>query len=172
MLNLRRLQEIRQKDPHLGETIDDLQRAVNRVASQLGVEPNGVVSKPDKPVKLEVVAADGFYDVKIVDPSPKTARPLFYFLEYATDAKFTNPMSVFMGTSRSMRLALGNQQLFFRAFSQHFGSSPSDMVYAGGGCKIAGGGTASGPEIPGESADPDAPPGTGGFGDGHGLNLP
>jgi hypothetical protein len=54
----------------------------------------------------------------------------------------------FMGSSRNLRLALGNRTLYWRAYSQYLGSDPSEPVTFGTpATSVTGGGTAAGPQL-------------------------
>ena len=59
---------------------------------------------------------------------------------------FNQPYVHFLGSSRNLRIAMGNQTLYWRAYSQYLGSDPSEPVTFGTpATAVTGGGTAAGP---------------------------
>jgi len=52
-------------------------------------------------------------------------RGIFYFAESDVTPAFSRPRVHFLGSSRNLRVALGNQTLYWRAYSQYLGSDPS-----------------------------------------------
>lgn len=156
-IQIRNLQYLHTKDPKLGEALRDLVSAIDSLAVQTTVTPNGETPSPSPVSRLNVMAKDGVFDVQIFDDSP-VVRGINYFLEYSTTASFNQPVVVDLGPSRNYRSGLGNVTLYFRAYSQYIGSPPSTPVYFGSVTNptpVTGGGTASGP-----SPQPSAGSGT------------
>jgi len=81
---------------------------------------------------------------------PIDARPgLFYFAESDTTPAFSSPRVYFMGASRNLYLQLGNQTLYWRAYSQYVGSLPSAPITFGSPpTAVAGGGSAGPAPLP------------------------
>ncbi len=93
-----------------------------------------------------MIAADGIYDVAITDNSP-VHRGVFYFAESDTSQDFTAPRVHFLGSSRNLRIALGNHTLYWRAYSQYLGSIPSPPVTFGSPPVAVTGGGLEGPTL-------------------------
>jgi hypothetical protein len=74
-----------------------------------------------------VQAANSWFDISITDPA-QTRPGLFYFAESDTTAAFGAPRVYFLGASRNLYTQLGNQTLYWRAYSQYVGSLPSAPV--------------------------------------------
>src|SRR6202012_5704863 len=72
-------------------------------------------------------------------------RGVFYFLESASEPAFTAPHVYFLGSSRNLRLSLGNQTLYWRGYSQYIGSTPSAPVAFGSPPTAVTGGGLAGP---------------------------
>jgi hypothetical protein len=70
---------------------------------------------------------------------------LFYFAESDATPGFTTPRVYFLGSSRNLYVQLGNQTLYWRAYSQYVGSSPSAPVTFGTPATAVTGGGSSGP---------------------------
>ena len=130
MLNIPQVARIKGRDPYLYESLTSLVRAVNQVGVATGVDPSGSITAPAQIGSVSVVAADGIFDLAITDNSA-VRRGIFYFAESDTTPAFAAPHVYFMGSSRNLRISLGNQTLYWRAYSQYFGSAPSDAVTFG-----------------------------------------
>lgn len=144
MLDIPQLARIKTKDTHVHDALKAIQTYVNRLAVQIGVDANNVIPTPPPPVKVNVTAANGMFNIAVTDSKENIAqnRLLHYFAEYSADTSFANPIVIPMGSSRNAQIQLGNQRLFFRAYSQFFGSNQSDKVYHGGliPAAVSGGG--------------------------------
>lgn len=144
MLQLPTLRKIQQRDAYTYEALHTLLLAFNSLALALGIDPTlSVISPtPANIGSLNVTAAEGIFDIAIVDKSPKQGL-IFYFLEYDIDVNFPSPIVVFMGPSRNLRAGWGDQTLYFRAYSQYLGSSVSKPVTFGNPpTAVVGGGSA------------------------------
>jgi hypothetical protein len=92
-------------------------------------------------------------------------RGVFYFAESDTTPAFNRPYVHFMGSSRNLRLSLGNQTLYWRAYSQYLGSETSTPVAFGTPpVAVSGGGTAAGPARQASQGSGTAAGGEGGAG--------
>jgi hypothetical protein len=144
MLTVAQLAPIKNRDPYLYETLTKIVAAVNATGLRAGVDPSKPLPAPAPIAAFNVQAANGWFDLAIGDPSD--AQPgLFYFAESDSTPAFAAPRVYFMGASRNLYLQLGNQQLFWRAYSQHLGSNPSAPVTFGNPPIAVTGGGASGP---------------------------
>jgi hypothetical protein len=147
MLKIGQLAQIKSDSPYVYEALTQIVNAVNSVGRATGVDPSGTIAAPAPVGSLSVTAADGIFDLAITDNS-SVNRGIFYFAESDTTPAFSKPYVHFMGSSRNLRVALGNQTLYWRAYSQYLGSDPSDPVTFGTPATVVtGGGTAAGPAL-------------------------
>ncbi len=130
MLTVAQLAPLKDRDPYLYETLVKLVASVNATSQRAGVDPSTPAPAPSPIASISVQASNGWFDISIADPSD--SRPgLFYFAESDTTPAFGAPRVYFMGASRNMYVQLGNQTLFWRAYSQYIGSQPSAPVTFG-----------------------------------------
>src|ERR1043166_1953250 len=124
MLTIAQLAPLKARDPSLYETLPPIVSAVNATSQRAGVDPTTPAPAPSPIVSISVQAANGWFDLAISDTSE--ARPgLFYFAESDTTPTFSAPRVYFLGASRNLYVQLGNQTLYWRAFSQYIGSTAS-----------------------------------------------
>jgi hypothetical protein len=144
MLTVAQLAPLKDRDPYLYETLVKIVSAVNSTSQRAGVDPSTPAPAPPSVASLTVSAANGWFDLAIADPS--NSRPgLFYFAESDVTPGFNSPRVYFMGASRNLYVQLGNQRLFWRAYSQYIGSQPSAPVTFGNPPVAVAGGGLSGP---------------------------
>src|SRR5258705_10583854 len=144
MLTVAQLAPLKDRDPYLYETLVKIVASVNATSQRAGVDPSTPAPAPRPIASVAVQAANGWFDIAITDPSD--ARPgLFYFAESDTTPAFGAPRVYFMGASRNLYVQLGNQTLFWRAYSQYIGSLASTPVAFGRPPTAVAGGGASGP---------------------------
>ncbi|HLZ14310.1 MAG TPA: hypothetical protein VKP58_17140 [Candidatus Acidoferrum sp.] len=144
MLTVAQLAPLKDRDPYLYETLVKIVSAVNSTSQRAGVDPSTPAPAPPSVASLTVSAANGWFDLAIADPS--NSRPgLFYFAESDVTPGFNSPRVYFMGASRNLYVQLGNQTLFWRAYSQYIGSQPSAPVTFGNPPVAVAGGGLSGP---------------------------
>ena len=144
MLTIAQLAPLKDRDPYLYETLTRIVSAVNATSQRAGVDPSTPAPAPQPIASLSVQASNGWFDISITDPSD--ARPgLFYFAESDTTPAFAAPRVYFLGASRNLYVQLGNQTLYWRAFSQYIGSLPSTPVTFGSPPAAVTGGGATGP---------------------------
>jgi hypothetical protein len=144
MLTVAQLAPLKDRDPYLYETLTKIVSALNATSQRAGVDPSVPAPAPSRIASINVQAANGWFDISITDPSD--ARPgLFYFAESDVTPAFSAPRVYFMGASRNLYLQLGNQALYWRAYSQYVGSQPSAPVSFGSPPVAVIGGGASGP---------------------------
>ncbi|HVM59349.1 MAG TPA: hypothetical protein VMV72_00645 [Verrucomicrobiae bacterium] len=144
MLTVAQLAPMKDRDPYLYETLVKIVSAVNAASQNAGVDPATPSPAPSPIASLKVQAANGWFDLAITDPAP--SRPgLFYFAESDVTPGFNSPRVYFLGASRNLYVQLGNQTLYWRAYSQYVGSLPSAAVTFGTPPAAVTGGGASGP---------------------------
>jgi hypothetical protein len=147
MLKIGQLAQIKSDSPYVYEALTQIVNGVNAVGRATGVDPSGTIATPAPIGRLNVAAADGIFDLAITDNS-SVNRGIFYFAESDTTPAFSQPYVHFMGSSRNLRVSLGNQTLYWRAYSQYLGSDPSEPVTFGTpATAVVGGGTAAGPAL-------------------------
>jgi hypothetical protein len=144
MLNIPQLAQIKSRDPYLYESLKQVVGAVNSIGRATGVDPSGSIGAPSTIGSVSVTAADGIFDIAITDNSA-VRRGVFYFAESDTDPSFTQPHVYFLGSSRNLRVSLGNQTLYWRGYSQYIGSAPSQAVTFGTPPAAVTGGGLAGP---------------------------
>jgi hypothetical protein len=144
MLSISQLAPIKARDPYLHEALVQIVSAVNAVGQKAGLDPRAPLPAPPPIGSLQVQAANGWFDLVITDNSD--AKPgLFYFAESDTTPAFAQPRVYFLGASRNLYVQLGNQTLYWRAYSQYIGSSTSTPVNFGTPPTAVAGGGSSGP---------------------------
>ena len=144
MLTVAQLAPLKGGDPYLYETLVKIVSAVNATSQNAGVDPATPSPAPMPIAALKVQAANGWFDLAITDPA--ASRPgLFYFAESDVTPAFSAPRVYFLGASRNLYVQLGNQTLYWRAYSQYVGSLPSAPVTYGTPPIAVVGGGASGP---------------------------
>lgn len=167
MLTVAQLAPLRTSDPYLYETLVKIVSAVNSTSQRAGVDPSTPAPAPAPIASVTVQATNGWFDLSITDPSDSQPG-LFYFAESDVTPAFNSPRVYFMGASRNLYLQLGNQTLYWRAYSQYIGSQPSSPITFGSPPTAVSGGGASGPApLPssGSGVYPnDVPSGGNGFG--------
>jgi hypothetical protein len=146
MLNIPQLAKIKGSDPYLYESLRQVVSAINSLGQATGVDPAGSIAAPVPVGAISVAASDGIFDIAITDNSP-VRRGIFYFVESDTSPDFTAPRVFFLGSSRNLRLSLGNLTLYWRAYSQYIGSTPSAPVTFGTPPAPVTGGGAAGPAL-------------------------
>src|SRR5216683_716807 len=148
MLTVAQLAPLKDRDPYLYETLVKIVSSVNATSQRAGVDPSTPAPAPSPIASLSVQASNGWFDISVTDPS--AARPgLFYFAESDTTPAFAAPRVYFMGASRNLYVQLGNQTLYWRAYSQYIGSLPSSPIaYGAPSIAVAGGGSTGPAPLP------------------------
>ncbi len=144
MLNIAQLAPIKDRDPYLYESLTKIVSAVNALGTKAGLDPQAPAAAPARIGSLAVQTSNGWFDLAITDNAD--ARPgLFYFAESDVTPAFAAPRVYFLGASRNLYIQLGNQTLYWRAYSQYIGSNPSPPVVFGTPPVPVVGGGSSGP---------------------------
>lgn len=169
-LNISNLEKIRQDNPFVAEALDSIANALANVANQTTASLHGSTAAPPAPTSVNVTSAGGIFDIAITDNNP-VQRGINYFVEYSDNQSFVKPRVIDLGQSRNERRNLGNQTLYFRAYSGYPTSPRSEAVYHGGSATnptaVVGGGATSGPALQasqGSGTTDGANGGDGGFG--------
>jgi hypothetical protein len=164
MLKIGQLARIKGESPYVYEALTQIVNAVNSLGRATGVDPAGTIDPPAPIGSVSVTAADGIFDVAITDNSA-VHRGIFYFAESDTTPAFAAPYVHFLGSSRNLRAALGNQTLYWRVYSQYLGSETSEPVTFGSPpTPVSGGGASAGPQLQGSQGSGTAPGDAGGSG--------
>lgn len=148
MLTVAQIAPLKDRDPYLYETLTKIVAAVNATGQSAGVDSSTPSPAPSPIASVMVQSSNGWFDIAITDPA--ASRPgLFYFAESDTTPAFNTPRVYFMGASRNLYTQLGNQTLYWRAYSQYIGSMPSAPVSFGSPpTAVVGGGTAGPAPLP------------------------
>ncbi len=165
MLSIPNIAQVRLENPYTYEALVRIVTAINQLGQRTGADPAGLTAAPQSIGSFSVMAANGLFDLAIVDNSPVN-RGIYYFAEFDTSPAFPRPRVVPMGPSRNATIFLGNQTLYWRAYSQYPGSPISAKVNFGNPpAAVVGGGVAAPPLQPSQGSGSGA---GGGFGDGSG----
>ena len=170
MLKIGQLAQIKSDSPYVYEALTQLVNGINALGRATGVDPSGTIDSPAPIGGLSVKAADGIFDLAITDNSA-VHRGIFYFAESDTTPAFSRPYVHFMGSSRNLRVAMGNQTLYWRAYSQYVGSLPSAPITFGAPPIAVAGGGATGPAPLPSSGSGVLPNGHVRGGNGFGVNT-
>jgi hypothetical protein len=141
--------------PEFGVRLREALKASEGAHNQLEQQTNGNLSGSSQPPPqvsgLSVTAQNGIFHFSIAH-NAEFYRGVSYHVEYATDANFTNPFPIDLGSAREHRATLGNLTLYARASASYGISAPGPWVYYGGSqpIGIVGGGV-SGPALPEKS---------------------
>ena len=121
----------------LAETIQAVVKQVSNVGQQTNATPAAQETPPPPQINaLSVTAGGGVAHVQITDNNP-IYRGTTYHVQYSTTPGFESPVNHFLGPSRDMRIPVGNQPLYYRAFSDTPTSGASTPVYHGGAQPVA-----------------------------------
>jgi hypothetical protein len=170
MLNIAQLAQVKARDPYVYEALQQIVSAINALGRATGVDPSGSIAQPEAIGGISVLAANGIFDIAITDNSA-VHRGIYYFAESDTSPNFTAPRVYFMGSSRNLRVALGNLTLYWRAYSQYLGSAPSSPVTFGTPPTAVAGGGSAGPALQASSGSGTATGQQGGSGFGIAQTL-
>ena len=168
MLRVPQLKKLQSEEPYLYEALQQIVGAVNALSRRAGVDPTAQLAAPGALSSLSVSAANGIFDVALVDnSSPRLG--INYFLETDTQPSFATARVWNLGASRNITLSLGNLTLYFRAYSQYLNSPTSAKItYGNPPAAVTGGGPAPPAQQPPQGSGSG---GGGGFGDGGGHGF-
>lgn len=125
-----------QDQPKWGKYLYDAFRAVEKRIANLASQTNSSLiapegSPPPQVNAISVNASGGIAHVQVTDNN-QIYRGINYYVDYSTDPGFSAPVTHHLGPSRDARIPVGNQPLYYRAYSGYPTSSPSAPVYHGG----------------------------------------
>lgn len=123
---------------YLGRALDGLMTSIASMGQNSSVDSNVTLPAPS-PIQSLTVKASGGLVHAVINDSAALQKNVHYFLEYSTDAAFSQPWVKHLGPSRTMEpITLpaqdddGNPQNFhFRAYKQQPGGLPSTPVNFG-----------------------------------------
>jgi hypothetical protein len=145
--NLAYLRNIPDFGAKLYEALDAVQRQSSTVEKQVNGNATGQPESPPNIDALNVTGQNGHFNIAITD-NGQVSRGIRYYVEHDSDPNFTNPHVIHMGDSRNHNAFLGNQSLYFRAFSAYGSSPPSHPAYHGSAAApqpVQGGGSVGAP---------------------------
>lgn len=142
----------------LYEAFNSIQTQSQASEQQTNANPLG---HPDPPPAINGVHAStgpgGEFQVAITD-NGMVSRGVKYFIEHDSDSQFSNPHIIDNGTSRNWAGHMGNQTLYFRAYSSYGSSATSPAAYHGSKAQplpVTGG--VAGTRAPSQGAGTGAP---------------
>jgi hypothetical protein len=142
---------IKSKYPEIFEALEDFGFFTENLANQTNSDPrSAAVAAPPAISKLTVTAAQGVHEIAIEDNTSPVVRGINYYAEYSPSKNFSQPTVIDLGSSRNYRKFLGNQTLFWRAYSSYPNSARSEPVYHGAPNNpfpVIGGGAITGPTL-------------------------
>jgi hypothetical protein len=152
--NVQALRNVPMWGKYIFDAFQRVQKQLNNLSTQNNSSLTGSQNLAPPPIQgVTVKASGGIAHVQVTDNSTNLYRGLNYFAEYSTDSAFTAPVTHPMGPSRDARIPVGNEPLYYRAYSGYPTSPPSAPLYHGGSIPIKV--TAIG------STPPPVPPGMG-----------
>lgn len=149
--NLNYLRNAKPSDPDfntkLAEALQSIAIQATNTEQQTNANPAGNPSAPPPVNNLNVTGRNGQFSIQITDHN-EIYRGINYHVEHDTDPNFTNPQPIHLGPNRTHNVFLGNQPLYWRAFSSYGIGPPSAAVYHGSAAQpapVTGGGSIGGP---------------------------
>lgn len=125
------LNEVRNRDPHLGKLLEQVIDGINSISDHAGIDPKGKTQPPDQHQSLNVAAGSDHVHVTITDNS-QVKKNVQYFVEWSANDPAFGPGNAHvehLNASRERVLALpakdGNGvqiQYYFKSYGQYFGS--------------------------------------------------
>ncbi len=165
------LDKITQDHPLVGEAFQSLVQIIQNLSEKLSIDPQGNTLAPPAPQSINVTAnSTGIHRVSIVDNNPRT-RNLEYFHEYSLHPDFRegSVQTEHLGVQRqnSVNIAMGQQPIYHRVYSQYRDGPKSDFVYFGSSTNPTGvvdGAAVTGPDLHPSTGSGTASTGGQGFG--------
>ena len=153
----------------LYEALHGAQKAINTMALQGNLNPDGQVDPPPAIDGVTATAANGVLHVSVQHTAADVRRGVTYYIEHADNPSFINPQIRNIGDSRSFSEFIGSQSRFVRASAAYPGSATGPYQYHGGQAtplSVNGGGAVGpSPYLPSQGSGTGAP-GQGGYGPG------
>lgn len=126
------LDDIKARDPLLGEALETLADLHDNMGQKLSVNPQGKTLTPPPHVALNVVAANGVLHATVDNGANPRTRQLHNFIDYDTNSNFSNAQteSLHVGTQRRIPTMLGTT-IFLRSYTMYpDGEQQSAYKYA------------------------------------------
>lgn len=117
---------------YLHETLSSIQKQATNTEQQTNANPNGQPSAPPAINSLHVSTGPGGEFQAAITDNGEVSRGVKYFLVHADNPQMTNAHTIDIGTSRNWAGHMGNQSLYWGAYSAYPGSPPSAAIYHGG----------------------------------------
>ena|SRR5208283_51783 len=131
MLKLIHRDALGQKNWQLGETLLQIENAINQGHGTVGVDPTQPYPTPKALSSISVTAALGLFKITLVD-SANNHENLNYFVQADSNPAFLNARTYALGTSLTGDFALGaGKTLYWRAYAKFPGSQPSPFTNFG-----------------------------------------
>jgi hypothetical protein len=131
----------------LYEALKSIADQAANTQQQTNTNPKGQPTPPPAINALKVTGQNGHFNLAIEDNNP-IYRGVQYYAEHDTSPNFTNPQVIHLGDARNHNVFLGNQTLYWRAYSSYSSSAPSAPAYHGSAATpspVIGGGNVGGP---------------------------
>jgi len=127
MLKLIHRDAIAQKDWRIGESLRQIEDAINQGHATVGVDPTQPYPTPAALTSISVTAAMGLFTITLVD-NANNHENLNYFVQADSTPAFLNARTYALGTSLTLDLNLGNKTLYWRAYAKFPGSKQSPFT--------------------------------------------
>lgn len=115
----------------LYESLLSVQDGVSNVEQQTNTSSSQQPSPPPAINGLKVNTGPGGEFQAAITDQGNVSRGVNYFIEHADNPQFNNPHIIDNGTSRNWAGHMGNQTLYWRAYSSYGSSPASPAVYHG-----------------------------------------
>jgi hypothetical protein len=123
---------ISQRDPMLGEALQEFVNLHDNLGQKISVNPQGKTLTPPPHVALEVTAANGVLHASVDNGNNPRTRNLHNFVEWDTNPNFSNAQteSLHVGTQRRIPTFLG-KTVYLRSYTMYAdGEQQSAYKYA------------------------------------------
>lgn len=159
--NLAYLRNIPVIGGRLYEALHGAQKAINTMALQGNLNPDGHVDPPPAIDGVTATAGNGVLHVSIQHTAADVRRDVQYHIEHADNPSFINPQIRHIGDSRSFSEFIGAQSRYVRAYAS-YGASAAGAVSVHGGAAtpqtVDGGGLIGpAPYLPSQGRSTGAP---------------
>jgi hypothetical protein len=159
--NLAYLRNIPVIGGRLYEALHGAQKAINTMAIQGNLNPDGQVDPPPAIDGVTATAANGVLHVSIQHTAADVRRDVVYHVEHADNPNFINPQIRHLGDTRSWSEFIGDQSRYVRAYAS-YGASAAGLVLVHGGAAtpqpVSGGGSIGpSPYLPSQGRSTGAP---------------
>lgn len=139
MLIVPPVEDMRERDPHLYDSLKRIIDAINNLANQLGADPKpaagvkqkGAVEPPNPPASISVSGRIGIFSIQLA-PGEDNSQPINYFVQRSNTPDFASPITTQVADTLRVDLSVGTAiTQYFRAYAQYPKSEQSDYVVYG-----------------------------------------